>query len=333
MSDTKQQDRTIEPAPTAGPRMGRGGSAAIGGANPKNAGHAAARIWQLLGRNRKVLVVSVLLSIGSVLASTLGPWQLGKATDLLIGEAYSHAGLIRQLLQVAGLYLASAALNLGQAWLINDLMLTTGRRLRRQAQAKLSRVPLSWFDAQPHGEVLSRFTNDIDNMIQSLQQVASQALLSLLTIIAVLAVMVVLSPTLALVAITAIALSLGITRLIARAARPQFKAQWRETGHLNSTVEESFTGQTLIRVFGARARIGDHFDIQNATLTRVGMTGQILASLIQPVTIFVNNLAYIAVVSVGGFRVLSGELTLGELQAFIQYIRQIGQPGRARPRW
>ena len=326
MNDREDSHPTMASSPAFGPPGHNTPGAALGGKKPKDSRNAALAIWRALGASRLVLVVTVLLTVGSVAASTVGPWQLGKATDLLIGDGFSFAALVRQLLKVAAIYLVSSMLNLAQAWLINDLVQKLGRDLRYRAQAKLSLVPLSWFDARPRGELLSRFTNDIDNMIQNLQQVSSQALMMLLTILCVLAMMVALSLPLALVAVTAIAVSLALTRLLARASGPQFAAQWRETGNLNATVEESFTGQTLIRVFGARDRIEARFADQNAALTKASRSAQVLASLIQPVTMTVTNLAYIAVVVGGAFRVLAGGLSLGELQAFIQYIRQIGQP-------
>lgn len=309
-----------------GANRGRGPGAALGGAKPKDARSAALRIWNAFGRRRKTLVAAMVFSLGSVVGSTIGPWQLGRATDLLVGADHLPAALIGQLLLVAAIYLTASALNLVQAWLINDLVQGMGRGLRERAEAKLARVPLKWFDSQPHGEVLSRFTNDIDNTMQSLQQVSSQAMLMLLTILGVLTMMLALSPMLALVAVTAIGVSLALTRLIVRAARPEFSAQWRETGHLNATVEESFTGQALIKVFGAHARFEARFARQNEAMSLAGRTAQTLAGLIQPITMFVTNLAYIAVIVVGAFRVLNGGLSLGELQAFIQYIRQIGQP-------
>jgi len=317
---------TVLPPSNPGIRGRREPGAAIGGEKPKNSLNAALAIWRALGASRRVLIITLLLTIGSVTASTIGPWQLGNATDLLISDSFTSAALIRQLLIVAAIYLVASLLNLAQAWLINNLVQKLGQKLRYQAQAKISRVPLSWFDAQPRGELLSRFTNDIDNVVQNLQQVASQVFLMLLTILGVLTIMVVLSLPLAAVSVTAIAISLGLTRLLTRAAGPQFAAQWRETGNLNATVEESFTGQTLIRVFGARNRVEARFAEQNAALAKASRTAQTLASLIQPVTSIVTNLAYIAVVVAGAFRVLAGGLTLGELQAFIQYIRQIGQP-------
>lgn len=326
MSKRADSGPAIASSSVSRPRGQNAPGAALGGEKPKDTGKTALAVWRALGASRLVLIVTMLLSLGSVAASTAGPWQLGKATDLLVSDGFSNAALVRQLVIVAAIYLIASSLNLVQAWLINDLVQKLGRDLRYRAQAKLSRVPLSWFDAQLRGEVLSRFTNDIDNMVQNLQQVASQVLLMLLTILGVLAIMLVLSLPLAIVSVTAIGISLGLTRLLTRASGPQFAVQWRETGNLNSTVEESFSGQTLIRVFGARDRIQARFADQNATLAKASRNAQILASLIQPVTMVVTNLAYVAVVVAGAFRVLAGGLSLGELQAFIQYIRQIGQP-------
>ena len=319
-------NKAIDPTHPPASRVQSAPGAALGGEKPKNIGKTALSIWQALGKSRRVLIFVLLLTIVSVAASTIGPWQLGKATDLLVSDGFSNAALVRQLLIVAAIYVAASSFNLVQAWLINDVVQKLGRDLRGRAQEKLSRVPLSWFDAQLRGEVLSRFTNDIDNVIQNLQQVASQVLMMLLTIVGVLAMMFVLSLPLAMVSIAAIGISLGLTRLLTHFSGPQFAAQWRETGHLNATVEESFTGQTLIRVFGARERVEARFAQQNAGLTKASRNAQVLASLIQPATMFVTNLAYVAVVVAGGFRVLAGGLSLGELQAFIQYIRQIGQP-------
>lgn len=326
MSDPETKKLEVSTAPKQAIRGPRGPGAGLGGAKPKDAKVAALRFWSMMGGTRKILVVTLLLSVGSVLASTIGPWQLGLATDLLVSDHYSHMALIRQLLIVAAIYLLASGLNLLQAWLMNDLMQKMGQNLRKQAQAKLSRVPLNWFDAQPHGEVLSRFTNDIDNMVQSLQQISSQAVMMSLTIVGVLFMMCMLSIPLALIAIGTIGVSILITGQITKRASPQFSEQWKQTGHLNATIEESFTGQDLVRVFGARSRFEKRFEAQNNALFKASLNAQILASLIQPSTVFVTNLAYIAVIVVGAFRVLGGDMSLGSLQAFIQYIRQIGQP-------
>tara|TARA_R110002096_G_scaffold16106_50_gene55359 strand:- start:18115 stop:19983 length:1869 start_codon:yes stop_codon:yes gene_type:complete len=317
--ETVSRTQTSAPGPRTPGRS-------VAGAKPKDARDAARRVWTAFGHNRKILTITLFLSVGSVIGSSVGPWQLGHATDLLVSDGYTLSALVRQLLLVAAIYLVASGLNFLQAWLINDLVQNMGRDLREAAQAKLARVPLKWFDAQPRGEVLSRFTNDIDNMIQNLQQVASQAMLMLMTVIGVLVMMLLLSVPLAVAALVAIGVSIGATRLLSRAAQPKYTEQWRETGHLNALVEETFTGQALIRVYGARDRVDQQFAGKNSALTAASMRAQIFASLIQPATMFVNNFAYIAVVVFGAFQVLSGSLSLGGVQAFIQYIRQIGQP-------
>ncbi|MGP6089846.1 ABC transporter ATP-binding protein [Antarctobacter jejuensis] len=321
--DVKLETVSRTQSSTPGPRT-PGGS--VAGEKPKAAGDAARRIWTAFGSSRKILIGTLLLSVGSVIGSSIGPWQLGLATDLLVSDGFTLSALVRQLLLVAAIYLVASGLNFAQAWLINDLVQNMGRDLRQAAQAKLARVPLKWFDAQPRGEVLSRFTNDIDNMVQNLQQVASQAMLAMMTIVGVFAMMLLLSVPLAVAAVVAIGISVGATRLLSRAAQPRYAEQWRETGHLNALVEESVTGQALIRVYGARDRVDQRFADKNNALTAASMRAQVFASLIQPATMFVNNLAYIAVVVFGAFQVLSGALSLGGVQAFIQYIRQIGQP-------
>lgn len=314
-------------APTEATASGPGASAApVAVAKPKAAGDAARRVWMALGNNRKTLIVTFLLSAGSVIGSSVGPWQLGLATDLLVSDGYTFSALVRQLLIVAAIYLLASGLNFLQAWLINDLVQNVGRDLREAAQAKLARVPLKWFDTQPHGEVLSRFTNDIDNLVQNLQQVASQVMLMLMTIVGVLTMMLLISVPLAAAALVAIGISLAVSRLLSRIAQPRYVEQWRETGNLNALVEETFTGHALIRAYGARDRVDRRFAEKNSALAQASMRAQIFANLIQPTTMFVNNLAYIAVVVFGALQVLAGSLSLGGVQAFIQYIRQMGQP-------
>ena len=320
-----KQEENMRPLP--GPRGGA--RMLVSGSKAGNSRYALSRLWHVIGDKRGMLVTAILFSIGSVAANAVGPWQLGLATDMLVAAmqgTFDQHSFIRQLLTVVLIYITGAGLNMVQAWLINDLAQALGRRLRAEAQAKLSRVPLSWFDAQPHGEVLSRFTNDIDNLVQNLQQVAGQALMMLLTILGVVAIMFVLSPLLAVIAVISVLLSVVVSRLIAARARPFFAAQWQETGHLNATVEETFSAQALIRVFGAREQMEARFASQNEALMKAGQKAQIHASMIQPLTMFVTNLAYIAVITTGAFRVLHGVTSVGELQAFIQYIRQLGHP-------
>jgi ATP-binding cassette subfamily B protein len=200
------------------------------------------------------------------------------------------------------------------------------RRLRGDVQAKLARLPLSYFDRQPRGETLSRVTNDMDNLAQALQQTLSQMVISALTIVGVLGMMFWISPLLALVALVTIPLSGFVAGRIGRRARPQFAAQWASTGRLNGHVEEAFTGHTLVTAFGRQDEMAADFDAHNEALYRAARRAQFLSSLIQPAMLFLSNLNYVLIAVVGALRVASGALTLGEVQAFIQYSRQFSQP-------
>lgn len=317
---------TERPASAIPAPPGLGGGS---GAKPRHTWQATLRLTAyVLARGRSMPLVLV-MTIGSVLLGVLGPWQLGEATNLLLAAQqadFDKWGLAVQLLVVAGLYAGASLLNAGQAWMINDIVQTVGRSLRAEAEAKFAKLPLAWFDHQPQGEVLSRVTNDIDNVVQGLQQLLSQALMSLLTLLGVAAMMLFLSPLLLLVALAAFALSLLISWIAGTRSQPHFAAQWRETGRLNSEVEETFTAHVLVKVYGHRQRTLDDFDRINSALASSALRAQLIGGVIQPATTFVSNLAYVAVTVVGAVRVLSGQFSIGELQAFIQYIRQIAQP-------
>ena len=208
------------------------------------------------------LALALAFTTASVLLGTLGPWQLGLATDLVvasIGQPGLPAGLGRQLGVVAALYAAASTLQWAQAWLTTALVQSLSQRLRRDAEGKLARLPLAWFDARPLGEVLSRVTNDIDNVTQSLQQLVSQLLMSVLTLAAIFSMMWMLSPALLAVALTALALSAVIGRVAAARSKPHFEAQWRLTGELNAQVEQTFTGHVLVKAFGHRQLTLDAF--------------------------------------------------------------------------
>ncbi len=176
------------------------------------------------------------------------------------------------------------------------------------------------------GELLSRVTNDIDNVSQSLQQTLSQLLISLLTVIGVLIIMFVISPLLALVAIVAIPLTLGIVMLIAKRSQKLFVAQWTHTGALNGQIEEGYTGHALVKVFGRHREVEARFAEKNEELYRASFGAQFISGLIMPATMFVGNLVYVGIAVVGGVMVTSGSLSLGDVQAFIQYSRQFTQP-------
>jgi ATP-binding cassette, subfamily B, multidrug efflux pump len=200
------------------------------------------------------------------------------------------------------------------------------RQLRADVESKLHRLPLSYFDRQSRGEILSRATNDIDNIQQSTQQTLGQLLTSTFTVIGVVAMMVSISPLLATIALATIPVVVLVTRQIARRSKSRFIAQWSHTGRLNGQIEEAFSGHALVKVFGRQREVQARFDAENDELYRASFGAQFISGLILPVTMFIGNLNYVAIAVVGGLQVASGTMTLGDVQAFVQYSRQFTQP-------
>ncbi|MPQ98858.1 ATP-binding cassette domain-containing protein [Modestobacter sp. I12A-02628] len=329
-------------------------------------GPSARRLMGLLRPERIGVVVVLVLGVVSVTLNVIGPKILGHATDLIfagvigrqlpagqsadqavaaaraagddttaaliqaqgvvpgVGIDFRALGLV--LLGVIALYLVAALFGYAQGWLLNGVVQRTIYRLRRDAEAKLNRLPLSYFDGQQRGEVLSRVTNDIDNVSTSLQQTMSQLITSLLTVVGVLVVMVLISPLLALIALVTVPLSLLMTRAIAQRSQGHFVAQWRHTGALNGQIEEAFTGHELVRVFGRRREVEQAFEAKNDDLYAASAGAQFVSGIIMPAMMFIGNLNYVAVAVVGGLRVASGAMSLGDVQAFVQYSRQFTQP-------
>lgn len=310
---------------------GRGMPAPAGPqAKARAIGPTLARLGRLILADRLAATVIIACSVGSVGLSVLGPWGLGRVTDSIVAGmaagGIDYAALVRGLSLVALFYLGAALLNWRQAWLTNRLSQTLSRDLRRQAEEKLGRLPVGWFDRQPHGEVLSRVTNDIDNVGQCLQQMLSQLLMSLFTLVGVLAMMAFLSAFLTLAALASLTLTLVASRVIAARSQPYFSAQWRLTGVLNGRIEEDFSGHTLVRVFRHADRARQAFEATNDELAESTTRAQFISGVIHPVSLFIGNLAFVAIVAGGALLVLSGALTVGALQSFIQYIRQLNQP-------
>ena len=249
------------------------------------------------------------------------------AMDSLVpgqGIDFSAVGVV--LLIVLAVYTGSSLLGWLQGYLLNDVVQGTVYRLRAEVEAKIHRLPLDYFDRQPRGELLSRVTNDIDNIAQSLQQTMSQLLTSLLTVVGVVVMMFYISPTLALIALITIPVSLVIASLIMRRSQALFVSQWRCTGALSARVEEAFTGHELIKVFGRVGDVEAAFDKENAELFEVGFGAQFLSGLILPAIMFIGNLNYLVIAVVGGLRVASGTMSLGDVQAFISYSQQFTHP-------
>jgi ATP-binding cassette, subfamily B, multidrug efflux pump len=331
----------------------------------KQFGLSARRLLRRLAPDRTLLVFVLALAVASVALAVSGPKILGRATDIIFtgylssqlpaGETKEHAvaglraagetrradmidaldvvpgrgidfgALQHVLVLVMVLYVGASLFAWLQMYLVNFIVQRSVRRMRTDVDAKLMRVPLAYFDRQQHGEVLSRATNDIDNVAMALQQTLGGTLTVLLSVVGILAMLVVISPLLALITLVTIPLSLVITARIARRAQSGFVAQWQHVGALNGQIEEAFTGHALVKVFGRRKQIEERFRAKNQELFEASFGAQFVSSIIMPAINFIGNLTYVAIAVVGGLRVASGAMLLGSVQAFIQYSRQFSQ--------
>src|SRR5713226_8745221 len=242
------------------------------------------------------------------------------------GQGIDFNALGSVLLLALGLYVASALFGWVQGYLLNDVVQQTVFLLRSDVEDKLSRLPLQFFDKQPRGELLSRVTNDIDNVSVSLQQTISQLLTGVLTVIGVVVMMFVVSPLLAVIALVTVPMSIVITTQVAKRSQKLFAAQWAHTGALNGHIEEAFTGHELVKVFGRPREVEEVFRDRNDKLLQASFGAQFISGLILPSMMFIGNLSYVAIAVIGGVRVATGAMSLGDVQAFIQYSRQFTQP-------
>lgn len=285
--------------------------------------------WMRPERFRLILVLSS--AVISVMMSVVGPKILGNATNVIISGVQAPTGidfpeLHRTLLIVGGLYLGSAAMAYFQGFLLAGVIHRTMRRLRSAVENKINRLPLGYIDRTPRGDLLSRVTNDIDNIAQSLAQSLSMLFISLLTVVGVLIMMLTISPLLSLVAVATVPVTLITIKYIAGKSKKRFIAQWSHTGALNGIVEETFAGHSLVKVFGQQQATENRFEATNQKLFEAAFGAQFISGMIQPAMMLVSNLNYVAIAVIGGLRVASGNLSIGDIQAFIQYSRQFTQP-------
>lgn len=351
------------PAPAAGPMRFMGGQPTERSMDFKGSGK---RLLGLMRPDRLSLYGVLVCAAIAVSLNVIAPKILGRATDLIFAgvigrsmdagttKAQAVAALRQQgngsladvlsgvdftpglgidfgkvgsvLLTVLAIYATAAVFHVAQGRLATRAIQRSVSRLRTEVEEKLARLPLSYFDKQPRGEVLSRATNDIDNIGQTLQQTLGQIVFSLLSIVGVLGMMFWISPLLALIALVTVPVSVVVSTVIGKRAQPQFVAQWKTTGRLNAHIEEMYSGHSLIKVFGRQEESAETFREQNEALYRSGFRAQFISGIIQPAMMFVGNLNYVLVAVVGGLRVASGSLSIGDVQAFIQYSRQFSQP-------
>ncbi|TQS92967.1 ABC transporter ATP-binding protein [Arthrobacter sp. TS-15] len=327
---------------------------------------SARRLLGTLRPERFWLTLVLVFAVASVALSVIGPRLLGEGTNLIFagvvskqlpagaskadviaglrasgddskadmlsamtltpGVGIDFAALSSVLLWALALYVLASAFGWMQAYVLNGVVQRTVYRLRERIEAKIHRLPLRYFDKIQRGELLSRVTNDVDNISQSLQQSISQVVSSLLTVLGVLVMMFLLSPLLALIALVTIPLTLGTTLLIAKRSQKLFVAQWKNTGELNGQIEETYTGHALVKVFGRQNEVQEKFRLKNSELYQASFGAQFVSGLIMPAMTFIGNLVYVGIAVVGGLQVASGSMQLGDVQAFIQYSRQFTMP-------
>ncbi len=320
------------PPQPAGPGPGmRFGTLGMPMERSNDFGTATRRLVKRLRRERAGLVAVVVLAVGSVSMSVVGPRILGHATDVIVRGLMSPTGIdfrsLHHTLELAvALFATSAGLTYLSAYLLAGIVQRTMYRLRADVEDKLNRLPLGYVDRNERGDLLSRVTNDIDNIAQSLQQTLSQMLNSILSLVGILTMMLVISPVLALVAIVSVPTSILTMRGITTRSKRRFVEQWRHTGTLNAQIEEAFTGHTIVKAFGRQREVEERFRSTNEELYVASFRAQFVSGVIQPSMMLVGNLGFVAVAVVGGLRVASGAMTLGDVQAFIQYSRQFTMP-------
>jgi ATP-binding cassette, subfamily B, fatty acid transporter len=324
------------------------------------------RLVKLLAPQRRTAVLVMALSVLGTVVGVVVPRILGHATDLLFSGVIGHrlpAGIskgqavaaarahgdnafadllsgmhvvpghgvdfdavARTLALALGMYLAAAVMIYAQARLLNVTVRRSLQALRADIEDKLHRLPLAYFDTRRRGEILSRVTNDIDNLQTSLSMTITQLLSAVLTVATVLLMMLSISPLLTGLALLTVPLSIVVTRAIARRSQRLFVAQWTNTGRLNAHIEESYSGFTLVRTYGQRARTEEEFRRLNDDMYESSFGAQLISGLMAPATMFIGNLGYVAVAVVGGIQVATGQITVGNIQAFIQYVRQFNAP-------
>jgi ATP-binding cassette subfamily B multidrug efflux pump len=354
--------RRPPPRPAGGPFGGVG----LPAEKPKNFKGTFRRLVKTLSPELPKILLVVAFAIVSVTFAVVGPKILGNATDILFNGVVSQqipAGLTKEqavaalnaagqtqqaqmlasmnvtpgagvdftalrntLLVVAVIYIFSSLFSWAQAYVMAGVSQRTVYRMRRDVDEKLSRMPLRYFDSHPRGDTLSRVTNDIDNIANSLQQTMTQLITAVCTIIGVLAMMIWISPLLAVISLLTVPLSIVVTIFVAKRSQVQFAAQWAQTGKLNGHVEEMHTGHAIVKAFGRQQEAIDQFEAENEGLFQASYRAQFLSGTIQPIMAFIANINYVLICVIGGIQVANGQMSLGDVQAFVQYSRQFTMP-------
>jgi ATP-binding cassette subfamily B protein len=327
--------KKTEEIPVAGQRTAVNAGTRFGVGMPversENFGNVVRRLLRRMRPERPRVIAVLILAVISVTMTVIGPRILGHATNIVVEGIQKPGGidfgaLHMVLLEALLIYVGAGLLSYTQSFILAGVVQRSMHMLRRDVEDKINRLPIAYIDSQPRGDLLSRVTNDIDNVAQSLQQTLSMMLTSTLTIIGVVIMMISISPLLALITVFTVPVSLLTMKLITSRSKKRFIAQWRFTGTLNGQIEEAFTGHNLVRAFGQQEEVQRRFDEENEELFVSSFGAQFISGTIQPAMMFLGNLNFLAIAVIGGLRFSSGQISIGDIQAFIQYSRQFTQP-------
>lgn len=323
-----------KPKPPQRPQAGQMGGPprmSLPGEKPKDFKGTLRRLLAYLKPYRMQLLVVLIAAVLSTLFSIVAPRIMGMATDELFnsvtgGTAINFRYIIDLLMILAGLYLFSSLFAYFQQYFMSGVAQNTVYEMRKDVKSKLSRLPLRYYDRQSHGEVLSRVTNDVDNISNTLQQSLTQLITSIVTLVGVIIMMLTISPLLTLITILTIPLSLLVTIVVAKRSQKHFAGQQASLGDLNGHVEEMYTGHRVVKAFGREKQSLAQFDELNEKLYESGWKAQYISGTIMPLMSFISNIGYVLICVIGGIMVTRGTVGIGGVQAFIQYARQFSQP-------
>ena len=281
------------------------------------------------------LLLVVIFAIGSTIFNIAGPKILGKATTELFhgliskvsgGSGIDFDKIAKILIGLMCLYVCSALFSFIQGYIMTGVSQKLTYRMRKEISEKIDRLPMGYFDKMTHGEILSRITNDVDTLSQSLNQSATQVITSVATIIGVLVMMLSISPLMTVIAILILPLSMGLIGMIVKRSQRYFKEQQEYLGYVNGQVEEVYGGHNIVKAFNKEDDVIDEFDRDNDRLYRSAWKSQFLSGMMMPIMQFVGNLGYVAVVILGGYLAIKKTIEVGDIQSFIQYVRNFTQP-------
>lgn len=333
MQNRPQQQR----GPMGGPmRGGPGGGMMRGGEKANDFKGTMAKLLKYLSDYKVSIIVVMVFAIASTVFSIIGPKILGKATTKLFegivgqiagtsrGIDFTYIGQI--ILLLLGLYVISAAFSYAQGWIMTNISMKLTYRFRKEISQKINRMPLRYFDGTNHGEVLSRITNDVDTISQTLNQSLSQIVTSVVTMIGVLIMMLTISWIMTLVTLFILPLSAVFISLVVKQSQKYFKDQQNYLGHVNGHVEEMYGSHIIVKAFNGEKKSVEKFDQSNNILYESAWKSQFLSGLMMPIMTFIGNLGYVAVCILGGWLAVRNAITVGDIQAFIQYVRSFTQP-------